>query len=233
MPVPRSKRNSNLSKTVKHSFEPPDGPLRALSAEELARQVQQGCQDSFAELVERYGNRLLQFLRNKTGSIQDAEDLVQDTFVKAYQNIHRYRDSCKFSTWLFTIAKRLSISRHRSRRYLRPAGRLESKVAESVDAHAREQIGSGLWATARCLTENQYQALWLKYAQDMSIKDIATVMGKTQVNVKVLLYRARLNLAKRLKNVAANDQAAEKTSPKQTPSLMKFEGASCSAGSTD
>ena len=210
---------------MKHSFETSDSTLRALSAEELARQVQQGCQDSFAELVERYGNRLLQFLRNKTGSIQDAEDLVQDTFVKAYQNIHRYRDSCKFSTWLFTIAKRLSISRYRSRRYLRPAGKLESEVAESVDAPAGEQIGSALWATARNLTENQYQALWLKYAQDMSIKEISAVMGKTQVNVKVLLYRARLNLAKKLQALAAADEAAKKTSQKQTPSLMKFEGA--------
>jgi RNA polymerase sigma-70 factor (ECF subfamily) len=199
--------------------------LRALSAEQLARQVQQGCQDSFAELVERYGNRLLQFLRSKTGSVQDAEDLVQDTFVKAYRNIHRYRDSCKFSTWLFTIAKRLSISRYRSKRHLRPVGRLESEVAESTDVHAKGQVGSGLWAVARSLTENQYQALWLKYAQDMSIKEIAAVTGKTQVNVKVLLYRARLNLAKRLKNVAASDEAAKEKSPKQTPSLMKFEGA--------
>jgi RNA polymerase sigma-70 factor (ECF subfamily) len=199
----------------------------------LARQVQQGCQDSFTELVERYGNRLLQFLRNRTGTVQDAEDLMQDTFVKAYQNIHRYRDSCRFSTWLFTIAKRLSISRHRSRRYLRPAGKLESEVAESVDAHAQEQIGRGLWATARSLAENQYQALWLKYAEDMSIKEIAAVTGKTQVNVKVLLYRARTNLAKKLRNVAANDQAAKRASPKQTSSLTKFEGARCSAGSLD
>ncbi len=230
MPKQDSGRNS---KAVKHSLDARYPTLCALSAEELARQVQQGCQDSFAELVERYGNRLLQFLRNKTGSVQDAEDLVQDTFVKAYQNIHRYRDSWTFSTWLFTIAKRLSISRYRSRRYLKPAGKLESEVAESVDAYAREQICSSLWATARSLTENQYQALWLKYAQDMSIKDIAAVMGKTQVNVKVLLYRARTNLAKRLRNVAANDEAADKTSPRQTPSLMKFEGAQCSAGSLD
>lgn len=207
--------------------------LRTLSVEELAQRSQQGCKDSFAELVERYGNRLFQFLHRKTSSVQDAEDLVQDTFVKAYQSIHSYRDSWKFSTWLFTIAKRLSISRYRSRRYLKPAARLESEVAESPDVHAQEQIGSSLWTMARTLTQNQYQALWLKYAEDMSIKEIAAVMGKTQVNVKVLLYRARTNLAKRLRNVAANDKAADKTSPRHTPSLMKFEGAQCSAGSLD
>jgi RNA polymerase sigma-70 factor (ECF subfamily) len=116
---------------------------------------------------------------------------------------------------------------------LKPAGRLESEVAESGDVPAQEQIVSNLWTAARSLTQNQYQALWLKYAEDMSIKEISAVMRKSQVNVKVLLYRARVNLAKRLRNVAANDEAADKTSPRQTPSLMKFEGAQCSAGSLD
>lgn len=230
MPGQDSGRNSDA---VKRGLHAQDSTLRTLSAEELARQVQQGCRDSFAELVERYCNRLLQFLCNKTSSVQDAEDLVQETFIKAYENIHKYQDSWKFSTWLFTIAKRLSISRYRNRCNLKPAGKLESQVAEPADVGAHEQIGSSLWATARSLTENQYQALWLKYAQGMSIKDIAAVMGKTQVNVKVLLYRARTNLAKKLGNVTANDQAAKRPSPKQTSSLMKFEGAQCSAGSLD
>lgn len=60
----------------------PRGVLRALSAEELALRSQQGCQDSFTELVERDGVRLYQFLHNKTDNVHDAEDLVQDTFIK-------------------------------------------------------------------------------------------------------------------------------------------------------
>jgi len=230
MPERDSRRNS---KAVKHSFDARDAALRALSAEKLARKVQQGCQEAFSELVERYSKRLLRFLHNKTGSVEDAEDLVQDTFVKAYQNIHTYRDSWRFSTWLFTIARRLSISRYRSRRHLKPAGRLKSEVAESGDARAQEYIVSNPWTVARALTQNQYQALWLKYAEDMSIKEIASVMRKSQVNVRVILYRARANLAKRLQNMAANDEAADKTSPGKMPSLMKFEGAQCSAGSSD
>ncbi|MHC4283244.1 MAG: sigma factor [Planctomycetota bacterium] len=74
--------------------------LRALSAEELAQRVQKGCRESFAELVERYGIKLFKFLRYKTNNLQDAEDLVQESFARAYQNIHKYRNSWKFSTWL-------------------------------------------------------------------------------------------------------------------------------------
>lgn len=53
-----------------------------------------------------------------------------------------------------------------------------------------------LWTMARRLPESQYQVLWLKYAEGLSVKEIAKAMGKSQINVKVLLYRARTGMAK-------------------------------------
>ena len=199
--------------------------LRALSAEELARRSQQGCQASFAELVDRFGKRLFWFLRHRTGNAHDAEDLVQDTFVKAYQNIHRYQDSRKFSTWLFTIAVRLANSHFRKSRSFRMVGRIESGDLEPGQMLAEQEAQKCLWALARNLSRNQYQVLWLKYGQDMSIKEIAQVLRKSQVNVKVLLYRARVNLAKRLQKVTVENEAADQTPSRQTLSLMKVEGA--------
>ena len=199
--------------------------LRTLSAEELARRSQQGCQASFAELVARFGKRLFRFLRYKMNNVQDAEDLVQDTFVKAYQNIHRYQDSWKFSTWLFTIAVRLANSHFRRSRSFRMVGQIESDCLEPGQMVAEQETRQGLWALARDLSGNQYQALWLKYGQDMSIKEIALVLRKSQVNVKVLLYRARVNLAKRLQKVTVENEAADQTPSRQALSLMKVEGA--------
>ncbi len=199
--------------------------LRILSAEELARRSQQGCRASFAELVERYGMRLFNFLRYKTNSLQDAEDLVQDTFVRAYQNIHKYRNTWKFSTWLFTIATRLAYSHFRRSRSFLTVGQTESFGPEPGQMVEEQETQQNLWALARDLSRNQYQALWLKYVQDMSIKEIAGVMRKSQVNVKVLLYRARVNLAKRLQNVNVEKEAAVHTSPKEVLSFMKVEGA--------
>ncbi len=199
--------------------------LQALSAEELARRSQRGCRESFAELVARFGNRLFQFLHHRTGNAHDAEDLVQDTFVKAYENIHRYRDSWKFSTWLFTIAARLANSRFRRARSFRMVGQIESGGLEPAQMVAEQETRQSLWALARDLSRNQYLALCLKYGQDMSIKEISQVLRKSQVNVRVLLYRARINLAKKLRNAAVEDEVTDKMSSRQTLSLMKVEGA--------
>ena len=199
--------------------------LQALTAEELARRSQGGCPAAFAELVERYGTRLFKFLRYKTNSPHDTEDLVQDTFVKAYENIHRYKDTWKFSTWLFTIATRLAYSHFRRSRSFQTVGRIESSAPEPGQMIVEKETQQSLWALARGLSMNQYQALWLKYGQDMSIKEIATVLRKSQVNVKVLLYRARINLAKRLQNVDVENEVQVHTSSKEILSYMKVEGA--------
>ncbi|MGB2809228.1 MAG: sigma-70 family RNA polymerase sigma factor [Sedimentisphaerales bacterium] len=199
--------------------------LRALSAEELARLAQKGCRESFAELVERYGISLFKFLRYKTNNLQDAEDLVQESFIRAYENIHRYKDSCKFSTWLFTIAARLAYSHFRRSRSCRTLGEIESEDLQPGQMIVEQESHECLWAMARDLSKNQYQALWLKYAQHMSIKEIAMVLRKSQVNVKVLLYRARINLAKRLQNVDVENEVQVNTSSNEILSFMKVEGA--------
>ena len=214
-----------LPDAVGPGSDPKPNLLRELSAEELARLSQQGCRASFAELVERYGIRLFRFLRYKTDSLQDTEDLVQDTFVKAYENIHRYKDSWKFSTWLFTIAVRLAYSHFRRSRSFQTVVDVELDGQEPGQMLAEKETQQNLWILAGNLSRNQYQALWLKYRQDMSIKEIALVLRKSQVNVKVLLYRARINLAKKLQKVSVDNDLAGQTSPKEILSFMKVEGA--------
>ena len=209
---------------IKGSAGKESGRLEALSAEDLACRSQQGCRDSFTELVERFGTRLLRFLRRQTNNLQDAEDLVQDTFVRAYANIGSYRSTYKFSTWLFTIARHLACSRlHRLRR--RPLfGEAKAGVPEPPEELARRQVRQSLWDAAATLTSDQHQMLWLKYAEDMPIKEIAKVMGKSQVGVKVTLCRARMRLAEKLQNMAAKEVVSESPSSKETLAFMKVEG---------
>ncbi len=172
--------------------------LRGLSSEELAGRAKSGCQASFTELVHRYVPRLQAFLRRRNRNKDEVEDLVQDTLVKAYRNLDRYDDSWRFSTWLFTIAGRVAVSRHR-RRQLEPGSFDPQAHAPAPDeaADRREQRES-LWAMAAELPTGQYRALWLRYAEDMSVMEIAAALGKSQVWVKVSLYRARMSLARRL-----------------------------------
>ena len=87
-----------------------------ISAEELARQCQNGCRESFERLVRRFERRVLRFLSAMVNNRQDAEDLAQDTFLKVYKSIHRFNPEYKFSTWLFTIAKRTAMNHYRASR---------------------------------------------------------------------------------------------------------------------
>lgn len=210
--------------SIQDSPGPESCGLEALSAEDLARRSQGGCRDSFAELVERFGVRLLRFLRRQTNNLQDAEDLVQDTFVRAYANIGTYRCTYKFSTWLFTIARHLACSRLRRQRRRVPFFEAKATVPEPREELARRQMRQSLWDAAATLTLNQHQTLWLKYAEDMSIKEIAKVMGKSQVSVKVTLCRARMRLAQRLQNMAAKEIVSPNPSSKETLAFMKVEG---------
>jgi len=191
--------------------------LHDVSSEELAWRAKQGCQAAFAELVDRYAPRLQAFLGRRTRDRHEVEDLVQDTLIKAYQNLDRYQDSWRFSTWLFTIAGRLAISRHRGRGNPRSLPDTVRPVPEWGPPTRNDALGSpvcpceapdeildrreqreSLWAVAAELPGRQYEALWLKYGEDMSIKEIARTMGKSQVCIKVLLYRARVALGQRL-----------------------------------
>ena len=171
-----------------------------VSAEELARQCQKGCRESFDRLVRRFEKRVFRFLDAMVNNRQDAEDLAQDTFVKAYKNIHRFNPEYKFATWLFTIAKRTAMNHYRASR---PALALDfgQEAEEQSPAAALEQKerAEGLWDKAkRCLKPSQYQALRLRYGEELSIAETAAAMQTKEIRVRVLLHRARKQLAKHL-----------------------------------
>jgi len=171
-----------------------------LSDEELAADARAGSRSSFEELVHRYSLRLFHFLRPRVGTDQDTEDLVQETFLKVYRNIHRFDTAYKFSTWLYTIAVRLTIGFYRKNRANGDGPTPESAGtwADPQDEMIREQESQNLWDTAKKLRPDLYQALWLRYVEDLPLKEIAGVMKKSRVHVRVLLHRARLQLGKQL-----------------------------------
>lgn len=173
--------------------------------EELAARAAAGSRPSFEELVSRYSLRLFHFLRSRSGSDEDVEDLVQETFLKAYRNIGRYDSERRFSTWLYTIALRLSISRHRSRRErplpLSPEGPEHPSPGpqESLISKEESREAGSLWLIARTMKANEYEVLWLRYAEEMPVKEIARAMKRSLVGVRVLLHRSRVKLGKKLR----------------------------------
>lgn len=168
------------------------------SDEELACEAQAGSLVAFEELVYRYETRVFEFLRCRVRGVHDAQDLTQHVFVRAYRKIDKYNPRYRFAAWLFTIARRESVSHFR-----RVSGAdvqaLPGEVYNANDPGREAAINDArerLWKVARQrLSESQFAALYLHAAEQMSIEDIARSLKKTRANVKVLLHRARRRMA--------------------------------------
>jgi|GEM_PF-867342 len=171
--------------------------VKTMTEEELAVRAQRGVQPCFVELVKRFGPRLLRYFGTKFVDRNDCDDLVQETLIKAYGNLHRFSPKHPFATWLYTIATRIGIDHLRARKRTPlvaippdlPAGESPYQTAVRRDELSR------LWEEARKLPGRQFDAFWLRYAEEMPVRDIAGALGLTRVHVKVLLFRARTRLA--------------------------------------
>jgi RNA polymerase sigma-70 factor (ECF subfamily) len=193
-------------------------PPEHISDEELASQVAAGSRSSFEELVSRYSSRLFYFLRPRFNADQEVEDLIQETFLKAFRNIGRFNPEQKFSTWLYTIAIRQSISRFRAEKKKQSTINPSPNPPDPQDIVIKKEESQNIWHLARKLGNKQYKALWLHYAEEMPIREMAEIMKKKPITVRVLLHRARVNLAKKMdhpnasKKLAGTSTAAHKFS---------------------
>lgn len=160
--------------------------------------------DAFVELHDRFQPRVFNFLLRRTAARSDAEDLTQETFLRAWHRLDSYQPAMRFSTWLFTIAVRLGIDQLRAKKtsdsaaqHLRLTAASESPCDPVEDFESRER-GGNLWLLAReVLSTDQHTVMWLRYAEDLNIQEIATVIGRNPVAVRVMLFRARELLAER------------------------------------
>jgi RNA polymerase sigma-70 factor (ECF subfamily) len=206
-------------------------PNSNLSDEDLARESQAGSLAAFEELVYRYEKRVLAFVTNYCKNPVDARETTQDTLVRAFQALGSFDSRRSFPAWLFAIARRKCIDR--ARRDARFDFELPHERADGDDPGrllARREESQQLWAQARrCLPEAQFAALWLRYAEDMSIADAARTLGRTQTHVKVLLFRARNALARELKNWS---EVREQNTPVQKKAAQPVGKAAPSASLT-
>ncbi|MEN6405031.1 MAG: sigma-70 family RNA polymerase sigma factor [Thermoguttaceae bacterium] len=178
--------------------------LRSPSAptnEELACRAQQGCVASFEQLLRRFQTPVLHFLRRR-GHAAEAEDIAQDTFLRAYENLHRYDPQWRFSTWLFTIARRTSLNAQRRKRPTTDPAAVDAAVSSDrspLDVLVRSESRRRIWdIAAQLLSEEQWTVLWLHYVENMPLQEVARVVNRSRPSVKVAMFRARRKLAARL-----------------------------------
>jgi RNA polymerase sigma-70 factor (ECF subfamily) len=166
-----------------------------------------GCKTSFGALVRRYERGLFDFLRLRSRSIEDAEELVQESFLRAWEKLDLYDPRWSFGTWLYALARRLAAGRARRARVPeadQDAGELGATDAGPAEIAGRREEDARVWdVAARVLGEEQRSALWLRYADGLQPKEIAQVLGRRASSVRVLLFRARKELARALEDRAA------------------------------
>jgi RNA polymerase sigma-70 factor (ECF subfamily) len=142
---------------------------------------------------------------------QDAEDLTQDTFLRAWDKFHRFDPEMPLLPWLFTIARRLSIAA------LRRSRKLPEDFSFPTSSECDDRV-IWLWDVAkRELSHESFSALWLHYNEELPLKEVAGILGKREGAVKVMLHRARISLSQCMKGRCAEEAFESLPRPQQEP----------------
>ncbi len=174
-----------------------------MTDEELAQAVQAGNPDMFGPLLERYEEKLLRYGRKFLRSPEDIQDIVQDIFVSAYQNMQSFDATQRFSPWIYRIAHNAFVNelRRKSRNplvYVDFDTFLAHPAYDDPAPREREQqeIKAMLEKSLDKLDYKYREVLILYYLEDMPYKDIAEVLQVPQGTVGVRLRRAKEALKK-------------------------------------
>lgn len=160
--------------------------------------VKKGQTQYFSYIVEKYQDVVfsiaLKVLRNR----DDAEEMAQESFIKAYKSLHTFKGKSKFSTWLYRITYNNCISEIRKRKmHFTSTDDIEVRDDESeinLDGIPEENRAKYVKAALEKLPEEEYTLVLLYYFEDQSIEEISKVTGLTDSNTKVKLHRARKKL---------------------------------------
>jgi RNA polymerase sigma-70 factor (ECF subfamily) len=180
----------------------------------LMLRVKRGDMVAFEELVEKYKQPVINIIYRTVNDLTEAEDLAQNVFVQVFKSAHRYEVSAKFTTWLFTIARNLSLNEIR-RRSRHPADSLDA-AQNPDDDHAPKhfedvksfsptesvlhgELEDKIQEALSELPENQRTAILLCRQDELSYEDIAKVLNTSLSATKSLIHRGRETLKQKLK----------------------------------
>ena len=178
------------------------------------KQVLKGDQNAYADIVNLYQHKLYQVCYRMLGNKQEAEDIAQEAFIRAYINLHSYDQKRKFSTWLYRIATNLCIDRIRKKKrdYY-----LDAEVAGTEGLDMYSQIASDEQLPEEAIEQMELQdriqyeisrlpdkyrsVIVLKYIEELSLQEISEILDMPLGTVKTRIHRGREALRKQLNNL--------------------------------
>jgi len=177
-----------------------------LTDTEVIRRILQGAQGLYSLLVERYQQYVFTLVLRFTDNREDAEEISQDIFVKAYRSLADFRGESKFSTWLYTIVRTSCItflrkkkldttSLDNERTFMQLENKESSFYANAIEQKSRHAIVN---EAIRLLSPDDSQVITLFYKAEQSLEEIGRIMGLDPNTVKVKLHRARNRLKEKM-----------------------------------
>ena len=180
----------------------------------LMLRVKQGDIVAFESLVEKYKHPVIRIIYRTLKDATEAEDLAQTVFIQVFKSAHRYKPASKFSTWLFTIARNLTLNEIR-RRSRHPAESMDAGTSHDEEAPwkqfedrsnstpdeqaLRNELERKIEEALSQLPENQRTAILLCQNDGLSYEDISDILNCSVSAVKPLIHRGRLVLKTQLK----------------------------------
>jgi len=196
--------------------------VEAMSDIALVELILNGDQDVFSVLVERYKDAVQNLAYRMLGNVTEAEDVTQETFVRAYTQLATYKSVHKFSTWLLSIASHLAIDQLRRRRFLalplEDVPFLEWRPDTGIGPEQSALQGEQQDEIQRYLQllPGKYRAvIVLRYWYDFSYQEIASALNLTDALVKARLHRARELLARYMQQNVTNEEEQVNALPRR------------------
>jgi RNA polymerase sigma-70 factor (ECF subfamily) len=175
------------------------------------RKSQRGDERAFELLIETHRNRLYTLAIRELGSSADAEDAVQETFVKAWRALPRFRAESSFSTWIYRICLN-AISDQRTRNARRASTPLEEmgEPSDPRDALAEHELSGALQTAISALDESYRTPVILYDVLGRSYAEIAEMLSVAEGTVKSRIFRGRAELARELGTVRGDEESNQR-----------------------
>lgn len=178
----------------------------------LVRQAQQGDTAAFEELVRQYDRVVLRLAMNITGSQEDAQDIYQEAFLRAYVNLNRFRFECSFYTWIYRIATNLCLD-HLRRKHMRNRDLITERYTEDEEDNSlmdrvadqspsasperalrSRELRDRIMRALRRLSPRERMVFELKHYQGLKLQTVALMLNTTENTIKNTLFRATQKL---------------------------------------
>jgi len=168
----------------------------ALAESVLIQHAKNGDTDAFGELYLRYLDAIYRYIYFRVGDVHDAEDLTEQTFLRVWETLHKYRDyGHPFGSWLYKIAHNVVIDFKRRQKKLIPLTEIDMQTWSDPQPNVLRQVITSESETALAnaisqLPEDQQQVIILRFVEGLSHAEVAHILGKSDGACRMIQHRA-------------------------------------------